>query len=75
MYHSIEFIVGFTVDLEISPKHCLEKLLIRRGTRLQAQIKPYVMETLEGPVEVADLFFADGTATRTVPFACFSFVN
>jgi len=75
MYHTIEFSIDFFVDLEISPKHWLERMLIRRGTRLQAQIKPYVMETLEGPVEVAGLFFADGTATRMVPFESFSFTD
>jgi len=65
----------FLVDLEISPKHWLERMLIQRGTRLQAQVKPYVVDTEDGPVEVADLFFADGTTTRTVPFECFSFVD
>jgi hypothetical protein len=59
MYHTIEFAEEFTVDLEISPKHRLERMLIRRGTRLQTQIKPYVTETEDGPVEVADLFLAD----------------
>ena len=53
----------------------LERLLIRRGTRLHAQVKPYVVETAEGPVEVADLFFADGTATRAVRFERFRFVD
>jgi len=75
MYHTIEFAGEFLVDLEISPKHWLERMLIQRGTRLQAQIKPYVVDTEDGPVEVADLFFADGTTTRTVPFKCFSFVD
>jgi hypothetical protein len=41
----------------------------------QAQIKPYVVEAENGLVEVADLFFADGTATRRVPFELFSFVE
>jgi hypothetical protein len=75
MYHTIEFAVEFTADLEISPKHPLERMLLRRGTRLKAQIKPYVVESEDGPVEVADLFFEDGAATRTVPFANFSFVE
>jgi hypothetical protein len=75
MYHTIEFRVTFTVDLEISSKQPLEQLCIREGTRLQAQLKPSVVETEGGPVEVADLFFADGTATRQVPFACFAFVG
>ena len=75
MYHTIEFGVEFTADLEISPRHRLERLLLRRGTRRQAQIKPYVVEGEDGPLGVADLFFEDGTATCTVPFACFSFVE
>ena len=75
MYHTLEFAVDFTVDLEISPKQPLERLLLRKGTRLRAQIKPYVTETDHGPVEVADLFFEDGTATRRVSFANFSFVE
>jgi hypothetical protein len=75
MYHTLEFAVEFTADLEISPKHYLERLLIERGTQLRAQIKPYVLETEDGLVEVADLFFEDGTATRQVPFEYFTFVN
>ena len=75
MYHTIEFTADFVVDLEIGPQHWLERMLIRRGTRRQAQIRPYVVETEDGPVEVADLFFADGTTTRTVPFESFAFVD
>jgi hypothetical protein len=75
MYHTIEFSEELMVDLEISPKQWLERMLIRHGTRAQAQIKPYVVETENGPVEVADLFFADGTTTRRVPFKLFSFVD
>ena len=47
----------------------------RKGSRLRAQLKPYVVETAGGPVEVADLFFEDGTSARTVPFAGFAFVD
>jgi hypothetical protein len=75
MYHTIEFAEDLLIDLEISPKHRLERMLVRRGTRLQAQLKPYVVETQAGGVEVADLSFADGTTTRRVPFAWFSFVD
>jgi hypothetical protein len=75
MYHAIEFSKQFTVDLEISPRDRLERLLIRKGSRLQAQIKPYVIEGDDGPVEVADLYFMDGTTIRTVPFAFFSLVD
>lgn len=75
MYHTIEFAEEFLIDLEVSPKHRLEQMRVRRGTRFQAQIKPYVVETDGGPVEVADLFFADGTTTRMVPFELFSFMD
>ena len=75
MYHTIEFATEFMVDLETSPKELLDRLCIQRGVRRRAQIKPYVMQTSRGPIEVADLFFEDGTATRTVPFFCFSFVD
>jgi hypothetical protein len=75
MYHTVEFNVELAVDLEISPKKPLERLSIHRGSRRRAQIKPYVIETAEGPTEVADLFFDDGTATRQIRFECFSFVE
>jgi len=74
MFHTIEFGIELEVDLEISRTKPLERLLIRKGTRLQAQIRPYVLEGSDGPLEVADLFFDDGTATRRVPFAWFNFV-
>jgi len=75
MYHTIVFRVKFWVDLEISPKQPLERMLIHGGTRLQVQIKPYVVETEDGPMEVADLFCADGTTARMVPYKSFSFVD
>jgi hypothetical protein len=75
MYHTIEFSGEFLADLETSPQHPLERVRIRKGCRLRAQVRPYVVEGGYGPVEVADLFFADGTATRRVPFALFCFVG
>jgi hypothetical protein len=75
MYHTVEFGVPCLLDLERSRKHHLERIQIRKGDRVRAQIKPYVVESAEGPVEVADLFLEDGTATRGVRFACFSFVD
>jgi hypothetical protein len=75
MYHSIEFRTTWTVDLEVSQRQPLEQLRIRKGTRLKAQVKPYVIESTDGPVEVADLFLEDGTAARSLPFDLFSFVD
>jgi hypothetical protein len=74
-FHTLVFDEDLTVDLEISRKQPLERLRIARGTRMRAQMKPYVIETPDGLVEVADLFFEDGTATRQVPFACFRFAE
>jgi hypothetical protein len=75
VYHTIEFFNNLVADLEVSRQKPLERVLIHKGSRLQAQLKPYVVETMQGPVEVADLFFEDGTCIRTVPFACLSFVD
>jgi hypothetical protein len=75
MYHTIEFATELTVDLETSTTQPLDRLHIQRGVRRRAQIRPFVMETCQGLVEVADLFFEDGTTTRSVPFFCFSFVD
>jgi hypothetical protein len=75
MFHTIEFRIDCTVDLESSPKNRLEKLRIRQGERRRAQIRPYVVDTALGLTEVADLFFDDGTATRMVGFWRFSLVD
>ncbi len=75
MFHTIEFFTDFVADLEVSRSKPLERVLIRKGSRVRAQLRPYVVETIHGPVEVADLFFEDGSCTRTVPFACVSFVD
>ena len=75
MYHTIAFVKDGVIDLERSRKHSLERVLVRRGIPLQAQIKPYVIEGKEGPIEVADLFFDDGTATRMIAFAQLCFVS
>jgi hypothetical protein len=75
MYHLIEFNTAFTADLEVSPKQRLERLRVRKGTRANVSLPPYVVETAGGPVEVADLYFEDGTVTRRVRFEHFRFVE
>jgi hypothetical protein len=75
MYHTIEFGIEFMVDLEVSRNQPLERMLIRRGTRARAQLRPYVLEAADGPVEVADLFLEDGTSIRGVRFEWFSFAE
>jgi hypothetical protein len=75
MYHTIEFAAEIIADLETSYHQPLERIRIPKGTRLKAQIKPYVVEGRRRPVEVADLFFEDGTVTRGVPFKYLSLVD
>jgi hypothetical protein len=75
MYHTIEFATEVLADLETSPKEPLRRIRFRKSTRLKAQLKPYVAEGKRGPVEVADLFFDDGTVTRMVPFRYFSLID
>lgn len=75
MYHTIEFAADIWVDLEVSPRQPLERIQLRRGMAIRAQIRPHVIETLSGPIEVTDLFFEDGTAARGIPFKCFTFAE
>ena len=75
MYHTIEFKRELVIYLQISRKQPLEQVSVRKGTRLQAQLRPYVTETEDGFIEMADLFFEDGSATAMIPFACFAFVE
>jgi hypothetical protein len=75
MFHTIEFVIDCEIDLEVSPRQPLEKQQIRCGDRRCAQIKPSVIETRQGPTEVADLFFDDGTTTRKVGFWRFRLIE
>jgi hypothetical protein len=75
MYHTIEFSKQCTVDYETSPKNRLERTRVRKGTRLSASCRPYVRMTDHGAIEMADLYLADGTALREVPFEWFGFVD
>jgi hypothetical protein len=75
MYHFIEFATEHITNLEVCPNYRVEGLVIRKSDVLQAKIKPYVVETAHGPVEVADLYFDDGTTAFEVPFVCFRFVD
>lgn len=75
MFHTIEFSRDVNAAVEISPRDWLERVRIRKGTRLKAQIKPHVVEGRHGPLEVADLFFEDGSTMRGISFDFFSFVD
>jgi hypothetical protein len=75
MYHTIQFFTDFVADLEVSPQRPLQRVLIQKGSRLLAELKPYVAESRHGPVEMADLFLEDRSRVRAVPFACIAFVE
>jgi hypothetical protein len=75
MYHVLEFDADLCVAVERSPRHRLERVRLRGGTCVLAELRPQVVETPEGPVEAADLFFADGSAACGVPFAAFHFAE
>jgi hypothetical protein len=75
MYHTIQFAAEFVALPEVVPQGQRRRALIRKGDRLKAQVRPYVVETRRGPAEVADLLFEDGSVARRVPYRCFSFVE
>jgi hypothetical protein len=75
MYHNIEFRFSALAGLETPGRQHLEQVVIIQGTRLTAGIRPYVVETNRGPVEVADLLLEDGSSARGVRFASFSFID
>jgi hypothetical protein len=68
VYYNIEFRLKGVAELETPSRLHLEQLAIKPGTRLLAEIKPYVIESKFGPVEVADLLL-DGRLTG--PRLCF----
>jgi hypothetical protein len=51
------------------------RLVLQNGTRVRAQVKPYVVESKHGPIELADLFLENGSAARAVRFASFRFLD
>jgi hypothetical protein len=71
MYHTVQF----TADLDRSPGDGLDRVVLSSGDRRRARLRPHVIEAADGPMEVADLLFEDGTSVRSVPFACFRFID
>jgi hypothetical protein len=75
MYHTIRFVDDLLVQFVCPRRHRRAQLRIPKGTPVQVQIKPYVRETEEGPVEMADLFFEAGPVIHRMPWAWFAFVD
>ena len=75
MYHTIEFRLKGVAEFEAPGGSHLEQVVIQQGSHFSAQTKPYVLESNQGPVEVADLFLENGSVVRAVRMATFSFVD
>jgi hypothetical protein len=75
MYHTIEFVSDFTIDLDESGTQRVKQMQVRKGTQFQVWLAPYVVDCDQCPVEVADLYTSNGSVLRTVPFGFFSFVD
>ena len=75
MYHVIEFVTSWWADLEREPSQPVQRVLLGRGSRRRAESRPRIVEGVTGPVEVADLYFEDGSIARGVPFASLRFVD
>lgn len=75
MLHTIEFRWVVLADLDRADYAFPQKVVIKEGTRLVADIKPYVAESEDGPVEVADLLLEDGSTARAVRYAAFQFLD
>jgi hypothetical protein len=75
MDHLIEFDTAFTADLEVSPRQRLEQLRVQQGTRAYVRLRRHVLEAADRPVEVADLFFEDGSVARDMRFDRFHFAT
>jgi hypothetical protein len=75
MYHLIQFATKTLLDLEVCHSDKPVQVVVKKGSRLRARVQPHVLETANGPVEVADLLFEDGYSARQIRFECFSFVD
>jgi hypothetical protein len=75
MYHSIEFKRDLLAELDVPGQGRTPRVLIDKGTRFKAEIRPYVVESAMGPIEVADLLLEDDTVARKVAFASFRFLD
>jgi hypothetical protein len=70
--HTIEFVTDVCAEREGGGQP-VERVLLRRGTRLRVGVRPRLVQGRYGPVEAADLTFEDGTVVRRMPFAHFAF--
>jgi hypothetical protein len=75
MTHRVEFRWLVLAEVDRPEYAYPQRVVIKEGTRLLAGIEPYVTESPDGPVEVADLQLEDGSVARAVRFAAFRFLD
>jgi hypothetical protein len=75
MGYVIEFVADMIADLERPPRKWVERVRLHRGQTSIVRLMPRIQETSAGPVEAADLYFADGSVAREVPYEQFRFVD
>jgi len=75
MKHQVEFRWLLLAEIDRPEFVYPQRLIIKEGTRLTVTIRPYVAESPEGPIEVADLTLEDGSVARAVRYAAFHFVD
>ncbi len=74
MNHRLLFRGDYELDLQVPGKARLEKVKVRAGEVIAAKVRPYIAETPDGPVEIADLQLAGGTLLA-VRMECFAFTD
>jgi hypothetical protein len=75
MAHLVEFRWVVLAEIDRPEYAYPQRVIIKEGTQLAARIRPYVTESPDGPVEVADLHLEDGSTARAVRFAAFRFLD
>lgn len=73
MTHQLKFRGDYRLDLQVPGKSRLEQVAVQQGDVIEAQVRPYVQEGDNGPVEVADLQLDGDGALIGVPMGCFRF--
>ena len=74
MFHKLQFLSAYCLDLQMPRKARLERVRISKGEVIKAAVRPYVQETENGPVEVADLHLPGDGTLLAVPMKFFRFV-
>ena len=75
MTHRVEFRWLVLAEVDRPEYAYPQRVMIKEGTQLTVRVRPHVVESPDGPVEVADLHLEDGGIARAVRFAAFRFLD